>query len=260
MPKKLLDQGRLIYNIFKKNDKVLLMVLDACNWKILKAIRPDWDIKVVRSRGSNTSLWLERTFTNSLPDVVYISSNPFTYSLKHVRKRFKRVIDLYLTSWNEKLQTVRPGSVNLFVKEKIISGETKIIAHYMQPHAPFLVRTWLNTYSHDFRKELRTLEIYELARKRFDAREEFRKAYIKNLEIVTKYAESLIKSVKTLDKSFQVVITSDHSEVLKGLYHPLRDKRKIWLWIGWILGIYRFIGHEYNSKFRRLYEVPWVVF
>lgn len=265
MPKELLDQAKLIYSVFRKNEKVLLIVLDACNWRVLSALRPHWSIRVVRSRGSNTHEWLERSFVKPLKDAVYISANPYTYVLKDIRKKFKRVVDLCLISWDDKLQTVRPSAVNFFVKENVISGETKIIAHYMQPHAPFLANTWLNIYSHNFARarsleDFRELRTYDLARKSFDVREEFKKAYVKNLEIVTRYAESLLKYFKENSMDFKTVITSDHSEIISGLYNPLRVRKKIWLWIPWILGIYRFVGHEYNSIFKKLYEVPWIEF
>jgi len=115
------DQARLIHNFFRENEKALLIVLDACNWKILKFLREDWNINVVLSRGSSTFDWLTRTFTVPLKDVVYISPNPYTYLLKKVRKNFKRVIDLPLLAWDEKLNTVHPQSVNLFVKENTIA-------------------------------------------------------------------------------------------------------------------------------------------
>lgn len=266
VPKELLDQGKLIYSFLRKNEKVLLIVLDACNWKILSSLRPHWGIRVVQSRGSCTHEWLQRSFVKPLEDVLYISANPYTYVLRDARNKFKRVVDLYQISWDEKLQSVRPRAVNFLVKESIISGETKIIAHYMQPHAPFLANTWLNVYSHDFREDLgdlrdfRELRVYDLARKSFDAREEFKRAYVKNLEIVTRYAETLIEHVKTTSADFKMVITSDHSEIIRGLYNPLMFRKKIWLWIPWILGIYRFVGHEYKSMFKQLYEVPWVEF
>lgn len=239
-----------------------MIVLDACNWRVLSSIRPHWNVKVVRSRGSCTTEWLEGSFTKPLKDVLYVSSNPYTYVLKDFRKKFKRVVDLCLTCWDEKLQTVRPRTVNLFVKEKLILNETKIIVHYMQPHVPFLTNTWLNVYSHDFRKDIRELKIYDLARKSRIARKEFKKAYRENLKIVTTYAEMLIDYVKDHDRDFKVVITSDHSEILVGLYHPLkpRFRKKMWLYIPWGLGIYRFVGHECKSLFKQLYEVPWTVF
>ena len=37
------DQARLIHNFFRENEKALLIVLDACNWKILKFLRKDLD-------------------------------------------------------------------------------------------------------------------------------------------------------------------------------------------------------------------------
>jgi len=251
--RKLKDQASLIYKFFLENEAALLIVLDACNWHVLSSLKPDWNISVVLSRGSSTRDWLRRTFTKPLKDVVYISANPFTFLLKDVRKNFKRIVDLSLLTWDEKLNTVHPKSVNAFVKENITAGERKIIAHYLQPHAPFLIKTWLNRYS----KKLSSLEIYNLARRFENARKEFVRAYILNLIVVLRYAEELIGFAR---KDMRVALTADHSEILRARYNPFKFRKKVWLWLPWLLGLYKFIGHEINSKFRELYEVPWIVF
>lgn len=217
----------------------------------------------MRSRGSHTSEWLRRSFQRPLNNVVYVSANPQISMLDEVRKNFKRVIDLYLLCWDDKLQTVKPSAVNLFVKENIIVGKKKLIAHYMQPHPPFLANTWLNIYSHDFRRDKKGLEIYDLAMKNSETRKEFVKAYIKSLVIVVKYVEILVNKLRTIEENLEVVITSDHSEILHGSYYPFRFTKKFWLWIPWMLGIYRFVGHEEKSKLpprarAQLYEVPWI--
>ena len=237
-----------------------MIILDACNWRVLSILRPNWEVKPVLSRGSSTPEWLRKSFVEPLKDVVHISANPFIFELEDVRKMFKRVIDLHLFCWDEKLFTVRPSSVSLFVKEVLATGETKMIVHYMQPHAPFLTSTWLNSYSQDYRKRLLAPRAYDLAMKSFEARKEFKREYIENVAAVAKHVESLIKYVKDYDADFKIVLTSDHSELLRGHYSPLRDKRKIWIWVGWILGIYRFVGHETRSRYKQLYEVPWITF
>lgn len=255
-----IDQAALIYRFFEENEQALLIILDACNWKVLASLKPDWKMDAVWSRGSCTSEWLQNSFQKPLKDVVYVSSNPYTFELKEVRKKFKRVVDLYLLCWDDKLLTVHPRNVNLFVKENIIAGEKKLIAHYMQPHPPFIVNTWLNLYAHDIRKNRKVLRIYDLARKESKARNEFVRAYINNLSVVTHYVDLLTKNVRSIKKNFQIVVTSDHSEVLKSTYNPHNKfRKKIWLWIPWLLGIYRFIGHESESKLKELYKVPWVV-
>lgn len=254
------DQAKLIYNFFNENEKVLMLVLDACNWRVLSSLKNEWDLEVVRSRGSWTLEWLQRTFLTPLKDVIYISANPYTYLLKRFKSKFKKVINLPLLVWNFKFNTVHPRSVNFFVREQVKFGEKKIIAHYMQPHPPFIFKTWLNIFSHDFRNGKRELKIYDLARKSFDVRKEFIKAYTKNLCKALKYVESIIKIVRNFDSNFKIVITSDHSEVLRGVYYPFKFRKKFWLWLPWVLGIYRFVGHETSSRLSELYEVPWIVF
>ena len=256
------SQADLIYEFFHENEKALLIVLDACNWRVLSSLKPDWKINVVLSRGSSTTDWLKHTFTKPLKDVVYISANPYTFLLRNVRKNFKRVIDLPLIVWNEKLNTVHPSSVNAFVKENIVTGENKIIAHYIQPHAPFLTRTWLNKYTVNLKEwGKKPMEFYELARKFPSLRKkivpEIVRAYVSSLAVLLKYVEELIDFVKG---DMKVIVTADHSEILKPTYNPYNFRKKIWLWLPWLLGIYKFMGHEGNSKLRELYEVPWVAF
>ena len=252
------SQADLIYEFFHENEKALLIVLDACNWRVLSSLKPDWKINVVLSRGSSTTDWLKRTFTKPLKDVVYISANPYTFLLKEVRMNFKRVVDLPLVVWNEKLNTVHPSSVNAFVKENIVAGESKIIAHYLQPHAPFLTRTWLNKYTINFKEwGKKQIGIYNLAIRFANARKEFVRAYISNLAVVLKYVEKLINFVGA---DMKIALTSDHSEILKPTYNPFKFRKKIWLWVPWLLGLYKLVGHESNSKIRELYEVPWVLF
>lgn len=266
---------QVIYNFFRKNNRALLVVLDACRPDTLSTIRPRWKVVIVRSEGSATKEWLTKTFTVPLKDVVYISSNPFSYVVRNSRKMFKRVVDLYLFSWNNRLQTVKPNVVNLFVKENVIAGEMKIIAHYMQPHPPFLTKTWLNDFIQTREKvktskiveepleacrnkAIASLGIYEWARRSFEARKEFKRAYVHNLAEVLKYVESLVKSIRSLNRHFQIAITSDHSELF-GAYAPFQFKRRIWLWIPFVLGIHRFVGHTSGSWLKKLYEVPWVI-
>ncbi|PDM26444.1 hypothetical protein CP083_03770, partial [Candidatus Bathyarchaeota archaeon B24-2] len=111
-----------------------------------------------------------------------------------------------------------------------------------------------------FRRDMRELKIYDLARKNPEIRKKFIRAYTKTLAILLKYIDRLIKIVKELEREVKIVVSSDHSEILRGVYNPYNKfRKKIWLWIPWILGIYKFVGHERNSKLKELYEVPWVV-
>jgi len=269
------SQRNLIYDFFRKNDSALLVVLDACRPDTLSTLRPQWNVSVVRSEGSATREWLTKTFVVPLKDVVYISSNPFAYVVKNVREMFKRVVDLYMFCWDNRLHTVRPNAVNLFVKENMIAGERKMIAHYMQPHPPFLTNTWLNSYVQEPEeakrrrsakepseacphKGLVALGVYKVARRSFQARKEFKRAYTKNLAEVLKYVESLTKDIRSTNKHFQIALTSDHSEIF-GIYAPFKFKRKFWLWIPLVLGIHRYVGHSSKSWLRKLYEVPWAI-
>jgi len=74
------------------------------------------------------------------------------------------------------------------LKEKIIRSEEKIIAHYLQPHAPFLTRSWLNKYMVDLKEwGKKPMGFYEMARKFPNLRKkivpEIVRAYVSSLAL-----------------------------------------------------------------------------
>ncbi len=268
-----MQQKYFIYK-FLNSSKRLLIVLNACRYDaLLDNIQILYPLKVrvtkVLSSGSCTKDWLLNTFTKPI-DAVYVSANPLAY---HILRKggwkgrtflnpFKRVVDVSVRFWDEKLGTVKAEYVNLMAIRYLLKGEN-VIVHYIQPHPPFVARTWLKDIGTSL-KELVKTPIYKLASVNKVARREFRRAYIENLRYVLRNAKKLIQAALRL--GYRVVITSDHSE-LPGTYAPLkifmllfRENLLIFLknWLPYAIGYYHVVGHPCGWKGWELYKVPWV--
>jgi len=260
-----MSQKELIYKHLS-NSRSLLIVLDACrydsfleNRHVLGGLR----LKVIRtySSGSCTRDWLLNTFTEPI-NAVYVTANPWVALLFKDSKVFKTIDDVTARFWDEKLGTVRAEHVNLAAIKHLIKGEN-LIVHYLQPHPPFITKTWLRDNESPAR--LAGSKIYEFAAKSRKARREFKRAYIENLRYVLRYAKRLTQT--GLKLGYKVVITSDHSELL-GTYAPLKTFKNFFRknivkflikWLPYALGYYYVVGHPCNWSGRELYEVPWVV-
>jgi hypothetical protein len=142
-------------SIFSQDPWDNLILLDACRYDVYNNIVGGVEERI--SRGSCTKEYIKKTYSEGLyADVVYVTANPQMH-----RSRFKNctgrrreqvfadVQDLYLSHWDSKDGTVLPKTVvNETLKMKDKYPEKRIVAHFMQPHTPFL------TMSREQRKEL----------------------------------------------------------------------------------------------------------
>jgi len=259
-----MSQKELIYKHLS-NSRSLLIVLDACrydsfleNRHVLGGLR----LRVFRtySSGSCTRDWLLNTFTEPI-NAVYVAANPWVALLFKDSKVFKAIDDVSARFWDEKLGTVRAEHVNMVALKYLIKGEN-LIVHYLQPHPPFITKTWLR--DNESPASLAGSKIYELAARSGKARREFKRAYTENLRYVLKYAKKLARVA--LNLGYNVVITSDHSELL-GTYAPLRTFKLFFRknlvkflknWLPYAVGYYHVVGHPCGWLGKELCEVPWV--
>jgi len=139
-------QKELIHN----SNWDILIVLDACRYDYFKRIVGRYlegELKKVISSGSHTIPWLKNTFGKRYyEDIVYISANPFINSKIEIegfyaKRHFYKVIDVWNWGWDNRLGTVPPSRVNMAVKMALIKyrNTKRIIVHYLQPHAPYLL-------------------------------------------------------------------------------------------------------------------------
>ncbi|MHA1632593.1 MAG: hypothetical protein ACTSXC_07305, partial [Candidatus Freyarchaeota archaeon] len=187
-------QKRLIYD-FLSGSRRLLIVLDACRYDTLIdniGILQPFKAKIskVVSIGSCTKDWLLKTFTEPL-NVVYITANPWVMLVHGETGKFKRIVDVSAMFWDDGLGTVRAEHVNMIALKYLARGEN-LIVHYLQPHPPFVVNTWLRDAVS--RKEKAGSEIYDLAARSEKARMEFRRAYVENLRYVLRNVKRLVET------------------------------------------------------------------
>lgn len=217
-----------------------LCILDACRADLFED-RIDIDqgdtYQRVRSNASATPEWIERTFGGkSLGDTVYVSANPWV--TKKAPDAFHAVKNLWLDEYDlirEDLQTAEglaDVGINFGatigaekVTEAALSAHKKypnkrIIAHYFQPHAPYV--GWPNGSRKSDPSDIhpgRPLAAGEVTH------EDVWDEYGDNLEYGWTHAHQLANKVDG-----KTVITSDHGELfgeflfpfpIRGYAHPL---------------------------------------
>lgn len=147
----------MYFRLFNANQKFkilkeewdYLIILDACRYDYFKSEYRKYltgSLEKVYSVASETAEWLNKVFKGRYDNVVYVSANPYVnskgVSVKgfDARKHFYKVIDVWDWGWDKKLQTVHPREVN---KAALIAAKLyprkRLIIHYMQPHAPYLI-------------------------------------------------------------------------------------------------------------------------
>lgn len=236
----------------------ILILLDACRYDFFKKLYPrylDGRLRKVLSPASHTLEWCEKVFADGrFQDVLYLSANPYINSKIEIggfnaRDKFLRIVDVWKFGWDNNLGTVPPQILSQQLLINVPNHKGRIIAHYMQPHGPYLdpeVRN-LGSFPNVFRggrsllgkaatKIASLLEeritfprVIQLLMCLFGSRigmkigpvrtvyalkgpKILRKAYSRSLEIVLESITQLF--CRGIFEGKKVVITSDHGELL----------------------------------------------
>jgi|AntDeeMinimDraft_5_1070356.scaffolds.fasta_scaffold01430_3 hypothetical protein len=225
-------------NFFDK-DWDNLLIIDACRYDIFEQTNNiEGDLQSIQSVGSQTEEFFKKTIHDkSFNDTVYISSNP---QISKVDSEFCEVINLWESCWSEELGTIPPDRVaEVLLRINKTWSDKKIVAHFVQPHMPFIGDTGKKMDLPRFEggsinKNQNNKDFVWSKLARGDVSEELVwKAYKENLEIVL----DVIKEV--LDElTGKTIITSDHGNAFgeKGIY-----------------------GHPANIHIDALTTVPWLV-
>ena len=215
------QQKELIHNT--KWD--LLIILDACRYDYFKEeCKIKGKLKKVISSGKCTTYWLLNTWTGFYDDIHYISANP--YISKYIPpngwdtfKHFNSIDKVWEWGWDDTIGTVHPEKVVNAVKN--YTGGRRIIAHFMQPHYPYINKIYIPIRSDRERRTSLLAEgkdtnikttgiLYCQAISQF-GEDKIREAYRNNLRLVLEYVEKLIESI---DNRKKIIITADHGELL----------------------------------------------
>lgn len=228
------------------------IILDACRYDLFeRANTIDGDLEFRISPGSTTAEFLTASFEGRhFHDTVYVTANPM-YRTKDLGAVFHEVIDVWEEHWNDEFQTVMPAEM----AEATIDAherypEKRIIAHFMQPHYPFIgdfrdeipahaggEATYRQATGGEARRDDRT--VWQLLKAEEILRELAWSAYEENLSAALPHVERAIDAF-----SGRIVVTSDHGNLLGERIHPLGR---------------RMYGHPAGIKHKHLRKVPWLV-
>jgi hypothetical protein len=217
----------------------VLVVLDGCRVDTLRRVASDapalGEVGAVRSVGSSSSEWLERTFDPARAPVdrtVMVTGNTWTDRYLDAAA-FAALDEVWKYAWDEEHNTVPARAVT----DRALSAARerdpdRLVVHYMQPHHPFvpdpiadddgLART--GTASSETNP-------WVLLRRGEVSRERVRAAYRANLRYVLEEVSALIANV-----AGRVAVTADHANLFGewGLYgHPMHTPVPALLRVPW---------------------------
>lgn len=236
---RLKDPGTPIYD----REWDLLVILDACRLDLMRDVAGTNDhsfidaVGSIRSLDSTTQFWMRKNFVDRYADemarTAYVCGNPFSESVLS-EAQFHRLDEVWQRAWNE-MGTVPPRAItDGTIRAMRSDSPDRVIAHYMQPHYPFLPRPELSgenlAEEHEDRSTKEVWErlndgettregvleffnddtskdIWARLRDGEVTREAVWEGYRTNLELVLDEVELLLRSVD----AERVVVSSDHA-------------------------------------------------
>lgn len=249
----LLKPNQLFYRIkgssdyFKVAEKEWenLLILDGCRYDMFsEQCTLEGELQKVRSPTSWSWGFLKENFEGShLHDTVYITANPYVHRLSN--KTFHTVVNLLDDEWDESLETVPPASVSSALYDvRETYPEKRIIAHFMQPHYPFIgpKGQGLNQGGISSKEDgisVQESDIWRSLQFGLDdlSTDDVWEAYRENLDIVLNEVDQLLD-----DLDGRTVITSDHGNMVGEWISPV--PARVW-------------GHPPNVHAPELVDVPW---
>jgi hypothetical protein len=233
----LTDSGDYIYD----DDWDLLVILDACRYDLMQEVTDSYDFldegECRRSVNSVTRLWMKQNFNHrylsEISETCYISGNPFTETMID-HNTFHDVVEVWRQAWIEP-GTVPPHAVtDATIRASRESDCEKIIAHYMQPHCPFIPKSEIcKTKNLDKFGNQPAGDVWDRLQRGEITEEEVWEGYRQNLELVLDSLEILLENVD----AETVAITSDHGNAM---------------------GEWNVYGHVPDNPLESLRKVPWI--
>ncbi|MFB6140453.1 MAG: hypothetical protein ABEJ26_08475 [Halosimplex sp.] len=218
-----------------------LVILDACRYDDFRELHDlPGDLQSRESRGSHTVEFLVGNFAGrELLDTVYVTASPQLHS-KGVDVRFHAVENVWQgDGWDEDAGTVRPETM----ADRVLAAaerypEKRLIAHFVQPHYPFLDTDAGRGGS---LRNAAAIDIWGQLMKGTaeTAPEAVREAYRRNLQLALPAVERLLA-----DLSGRTVVTADHGNMFGERARPIPVRE-------W--------GHPPGIYTEQLVRVPWLV-
>lgn len=250
----------------RQKEEFLLVVLDACRYDIFAEIAPEYlefeRLGPVQSEGHNTFEYVARCWPDEYSDVQYISaatpvnSDPRSaydedtlatlYNNYVPSEHLPNLRDVWNESWDESIGITPPAPVT----DAALEAEgRRVVAHYFQPHAPYIGRQSLLGHADDENSSPRQGEavdapVWQRAKWGDVTREQLRTAYKSNLR---RALREVCRLVEETDIE-HIVVMGDHGEALgeyniyahPPLEHP-HTRRIPW---GVVSGVKRYPDHD----------------
>lgn len=211
-----------------------LLLADACRYDYFKEeLTLSGNLESRLSPASMSYGFMQASFFDrKLHDTVYVTANPFAAELPD--ETFHDVVSLIDEYYENDTGTVPPQMVRKKAQKAHEKYPNKrIIAHFMQPHEPFLS---------DFGKKVSENLIwagnqYHLSREQ--TVDELRRAYRENVKLVLHEIERLLEDING-----RIVVSADHGELLGERLRPIPIR-----------------GYEHPESMytEELLKVPWLM-
>ncbi|PTD94183.1 hypothetical protein C9439_03810 [archaeon SCG-AAA382B04] len=276
--------------LIKERDWDILIILDACRYDVFLSIYEEFlkgDLTRVKSPAAATEPWLNSVFENNYSDTIYVSGNPHVSQIgkKNFRKIFFKVEDVWDYGWEKinGIPTVPPQNISQKLIENLVKfPEKKIIAHYMQPHAPYVgneklalggSQQWLRKRAKEegilgilnskIPKKAKNIIGSSLLGKAIDrigikmSKNEWNKDPIGMKDAIDRYGLNKVK--RAYQENLKLVL----NDVKSNLEKVLRFKEKVVISSdhGDLFGEKGLYGHPKDSGYNQhpeLYHVPWL--
>jgi len=220
---------------FFDQDWGLLLILDSCRYDYFERVASDLPGRLERqeSLASSSIEWVNTNIRDkTYHDTVYVSANPKFYNSSVDETVFHDRI----YTWEEAdadiedRTAIQPELVSRLTREAAETYPNKrIVAHFMQPHCPFLGEEG---------REIFPRTSWESIEDQWpDIEDQLRRAYEENLNYVLSYVESLFEELDG-----KIVVTADHGQLLGERTSPIPIRE---------------FAHPAGIYVPELVEVPW---
>lgn len=211
-----------------------LLIIDACRYDYFEQ---ESELPgTLESRHSPASMsygFMQESFIGrQFHDTVYVTANPFAAELPD--DTFHDVVSLVDEYYENQAGTVSPDTM----RKKTLEAHSdypdkRIIAHFMQPHEPFL-----SPFGQEISKDLRWAgNQYHLSK--CQSIDDLQQAYRENVDLVLTEIRELIQEIDG-----KIVISADHGEMLGERLYPIPI---------------RGFEHPESIYTEELLKVPWLI-
>lgn len=218
-----------------------LVILDACRYDLFERVADlPGETTAVRSKGSATKEFLEANFDGKrLHDTVYVTASPMLHRHRdEIDVEFHETINVWQDEgWDEQYRTVLPETMAEATLDAADRFPNKrILAHFLQPHYPFLGETG----EEHFDLDRLDFQWEDVATGELDIPDEvIERAYEETLEAALPSIERLLAELRG-----KTVITADHGQMFGERLFPVPIRE---------------YGHPVGLYSEELVRVPWHV-